>query len=446
MNRSPLDVVARAPRVEILSQGDEVVTGQTVDTNAAWLATRLTELGFDVVRHTSVGDRLPDLQALFTEVADRCDLAICTGGLGPTDDDLTAGVAAQVFSMPLALDSQAEADLRAKYARYARVMPEVNVKQAWLPTGSIRIDNDWGTAPGFAIQASRAFLVFLPGVPREMRNLFDHRVLPMLHERFPIQAGRLVTLRTTGVGESDLQERIGSLDSLPEAIEHGVVLAYRTMLPENHVKLRFPAGTDDAAVQRITAEVARRIRTPLFSVEGAAGAVEGVDDQGGDLATVVGRALTAAGLTLAVAESCTGGLVAASCTSIPGSSAWFLEGAVTYGNQAKVRMLGVDPGALEAHGAVSEPVARQMAEGVRDRAGATWGLSTTGIAGPTGGSDEKPVGTVHIAAAGPAGTEHLLLRLSGDRVRIQKLAAAAVIDLLRRHLFTTSASNASTGA
>lgn len=422
------------PRVAILSQGDEIVTGQTVDTNAAWLSEHLTELGFAVREHASVGDVLPELQAVFSRAAGAFDLVICTGGLGPTDDDLTTRAASAVFSMPLELDPVALADLKAKYARFNRPMPAVNERQVHLPRGCQRIDNDWGTAPGFAIQAQGCLSVFLPGVPREMKKMFRVRVLPLLLERFPVQPGRLVTLRTTGVGESNLQERIGPIEQIPGANEANVVLAYRTRLPENHVKLRFPAGTRDSVIHAITAEVARRIRSPLFSVEGLS--LPGIDDGGGDLAQVVGRALEAHGATLSTAESCTGGRVAASCTGIPGSSAWFLEGAVTYSNAAKVRMLGVDPDVLEAHGAVSEPVARAMAEGVRARAGTTWGLATTGIAGPTGATPDKPVGTVHIAAAGPHTTLHRKLHLSGDRHRIQDLAAAAVLDLLRRNLST----------
>ncbi|MCB9668658.1 MAG: CinA family nicotinamide mononucleotide deamidase-related protein [Alphaproteobacteria bacterium] len=419
------------PLAEILSQGDEVVTGQVVDSNAAWLAEKLTHMGFLVVRHTSVGDRLADLVQAFTEASGRADVVVCSGGLGPTEDDLTAEAIAQAFGRPLALDEVALADLIAKYERFRRVMPEVNRKQAWLPEGSQRLDNDWGTAPGFAVEAGRAWMAFMPGVPREMKRMFEHRVVPLIAERFHLLPAHLVTFRTTGCGESNLQEMLTGL-ALPE----GVVLAFRTKLPENHVKLRFPASMPASGMAAVVDEVGGRLGRHLFTIEGAeslelSGAF---DTAGGDLAARVARQLLAREATLATAESCTGGRVAVSCTLHSGSSAWFLEGAVTYSNAAKVRQLGVPEALLEAHGAVSEPVARAMAEGIRERAGATYGLSTTGIAGPTGATPDKPVGTVHIALATPSGTEHRELHLSGERDRIQILAASAALDLLRRHL------------
>lgn len=418
------------PVAEILSQGHEVVTGQTADTNAAFLSTRLVDIGFDVTRHTAVGDRLPDLIAVLGEIAARCEFCVCTGGLGPTADDLTAEAVAQAFGRPLQFDPAAMAAIEAMYARFGRVMPEINRKQAWLPEGCLRLDNDWGTAPGFALQGGGCSFVFLPGVPREMKAMFEHRVLPLLRERFALAPTTLVTLRTVGIGESNVQERIGTLD--------GAVVSYRTILPENHLKLVFPPEAGPEARAGVVAEAARRIGSPVFAIEGApevAGRVAaGIDLQGGPLAEVLGRTLLRRGETLAVAESCTGGRVAAECTAISGSSGWFLEGVVTYANAAKVRLLDVSPDDLDRHGAVSEPVARQMAEGVRRRAGSTWGLATTGIAGPTGGSAEKPVGLVHLALAGPTGTQHHLVRLGGDRARIQTLAAATALDLLRRAL------------
>lgn len=416
------------PTVEILSQGDEVVTGQTVDTNAAWLATRLTERGYDVVRHTSVGDRLDDLVALFREIGARADLCICTGGLGPTEDDLTSGAVAAAFDAPLALDEEALAHLKARYAGLGRHMPAVNERQAWFPAGSRRIDNDHGTAPGFALQGGRALFVCMPGVPREMKAMFAERVEPLIAERLPVAAGRLVTLRTIGVGESNLQEMIGPF------AEPDVVLSYRTMLPENHVKLRFAAGVSAAREREVLERIAGAVARYTFTVEGHDQPLFGLDLGGGSHVEVVGRTLATRGLTLATAESCTGGRIAAACTSVPGASAWFLEARVTYSNDAKVAQLGVDPGVLEAHGAVSEPVARQMAEGVRARAGTDFGIGVTGIAGPGGGSPDKPVGTVHIALSSAEGTTHRALRLPGDRERVQRLAVASALELLRRTL------------
>ncbi len=417
------------PVAELLSQGDEVVTGQIADTNAAWLATRLTELGFTVTRHTTVGDRIDDLVTVLGEIAGRCDLCICTGGLGPTDDDLTAEAVARAFDRTLAHDPEAMAQIETRYASFGRPMPSVNRKQALLPTGSERLDNDWGTAPGFALCSPRAWFAFVPGVPREMRAMYAERILPRLRERFDVQPGRLVTLRTIGVGESNLQQAIGAF-SLPDA-----VLSYRTKLPENHIKLRFVPSADNARVRQVVGDMVDTLRRWLFTVEGLPGAaLPGIDCVGGSHPEVIGRALAAAGHTLASAESCTGGRIAAAATAIPGASAWFLEGVVCYSNPAKVRLLGVCESDLAEHGAVSEAVARQLASGVRQRAQATFGVGVTGVAGPGGGSEAKPVGTVHIAVATAHTVHHRLVRLPGDRDRIQQLAVAAALELLRRHL------------
>jgi nicotinamide-nucleotide amidase len=421
------------PTAEILSQGDEVVTGQIADTNAAWLATQLTELGFTVTRHTTVGDRLGDLVAVLGDIAARCDLCIGTGGLGPTDDDLTAQAVAEAFDLPLQLDAQALEQIQARYAAHGREMPEVNRKQALLPTGSERLDNEWGTAPGFAVEAGSAWLAFVPGVPREMRAMWSERLLPRIRERFEVAPGRLVTLRTVGIGESNLQQAIGPFS------HDDVVLSYRTRLPENHLKLRFAPGTSDARVRHVVTGLVEVVGRWLFTVEGLPGeALPGIDCAGGSHAEVVGRALLARGHTLATAESCTGGRIGAVLTGIPGASTWFLEGVISYSNAAKVRLLGVSEAVLAEHGAVSEPVARQMAEGVRTRAGTTWGIGVTGIAGPGGGTPDKPVGTVHVAVAGPDAVHHRALRLPGDRDRVQQLSVAAALELLRRNLLTTA--------
>lgn len=410
------------PTAEILSQGDEVVTGQTVDRNAAWLSVQLTELGFQVIRHTTVGDTHADIVEAVSAASERVDLALSTGGLGPTEDDLTAEAVGDAFGMPIALDEQALVDIKAMYARYGRVMPEVNRKQAMMPVGCERIDNAWGTAPGFAVATKSCWLAFMPGVPREMKAMFAERVVPLLHERFALDPYRLITVRTAGVGESNIQERLDGL-VLPE----GVVLSFRTKLPENHVKLRIPPHFSDDAIKAMVDDMSGRIGSPVFAIEGLGGPE-------GSLTEIVGQALGGRAETVASAESCTGGRVAAMFTGVAGSSAWFLEGAVTYSNASKMRQLGVPEALLIEHGAVSEQVARQMAIGIRERSGSTYGLATTGIAGPGGGTESKPVGTVHIAVAYPGGVHHRALRFGGNRQRVQDLSAASVIDLLRRHL------------
>ena len=418
------------PTAEVFSQGDEVVTGQITDTNAAWLAERLTELGFTIVRHVGVGDRLPDLVHSFREIGERTDLCVCTGGLGPTDDDLTAMAVAEAFERPLGLDAEALDQLKQRFASFGRPMAAVNERQAWLPEGATRLDNAWGTAPGFSFVGGKARFVCLPGVPREMRAMFEAKVLPLLHEHFALRPARLVTLRCVGVGESDLQQALGDWKA------PGVIISFRTKLPENHLKLRFAPEVSSSAVITAVEAVLQRVGEWVFTVEGLTGPVPGRDTGGGAHHEVIGRLLAARGETLALAESCTGGRIAAACTSIPGSSGWFLEGAVTYSNAAKVRVLGVPEALIAEHGAVSEPIAIRMAQGVRERSGATWGIGVTGIAGPGGGSAEKPVGTVHVAVDGPGGPMHRLLRLPGDRNLIQQLAVAGALELLRRRLVT----------
>jgi competence/damage-inducible protein CinA-like protein len=415
------------PTAEILSQGDEVVTGQIADTNAAYLSERLTELGFTVTRHTTVGDRLDDLRDALCEIARRADVCIGTGGLGPTADDLTADAVARAFDRPLVFDEEAMRQIEAMYSRFKRVMPEINRKQAWLPGGSLPLYNAWGTAPGFAVETERAWMAFMPGVPREMHAMFKERVEPELRRRFALRAGRLVTLRTTGAGESDLQQRVAGFT------HPGVVLGFRTILPENWIKLRFESDVEPETVRQLTDEVASRVGSPLF-------AIEGLPDHplaapaGGGLAHVVGRLLTVRAETLTVAESCTGGRVASMCTAVPGSSAWFLDGVVVYANAAKMRLLGVQSDTLARHGAVSPEVAVEMARGAQTRSGATYALSITGIAGPDGGTPGKPVGTVEVALATADGVESRTFHLGGDRDRIQSLSAAGALDLLRRRL------------
>ena len=410
------------PTAIILSQGDEVVTGQTTDTNAAWLATELTHLGFTVLKHVSVGDRKESIRDQVLEAASESALVLCTGGLGPTDDDLTAQAVSDAFNKSLALDPVALQNIEAMYRQMKRPMPSVNRKQAFLPEGSQRIDNHWGTAPGFLVREEGCVLAFMPGVPREMKRMFSHHLLPILHASFSLAARRLITIRTTGVGESTLQERLGTFEH-PNAI-----LSYRTKLPENHIKLRFEPSVEQSEAEQIALGLVERIGSPVFSIEGISGS------PGGDLAEVAGRLLMEREETLAVAESCTGGRVCAMITKVPGSSVWFTEGCITYSNHSKTRQLGVPEEKIGAHGAVSEEVCIAMAEGIQRMSNTTYGLSTTGIAGPGGATPTKQVGTVFIGLKTPEKTYTRCLTLPGDRQRVQTLASAAALDLLRRHL------------
>jgi nicotinamide-nucleotide amidase len=291
------------PILEIFSQGEEIVTGQTVDTNAAWLSEQAVQLGFTVARHTAVGDKLADLVELLKEISERADCCLCTGGLGPTSDDLTAEAVAEAFGLPLAFDEIAYRQIQAYFSNRQRPMPEVNRKQALLPQGSIRLDNDWGTAPGFALQARRCWFAFMPGVPSEMRRMFTERVKPLFNGRFTLMPSRLVTIKTFGLGESDIQHLIRDVD-IPDTVQ----LGFRAGLDDVQTKLLFPPGYPELEMAELANRIADRLLRPMcvFGIDGFGGKV-------GSLASVVDRLMNKAGATLAVVETASHGLFAAKC-------------------------------------------------------------------------------------------------------------------------------------
>lgn len=297
------------PALEIFSQGEEIVTGQTMDSNAAWLSEQAVQLGFTVTRHTAVGDKLGDLVALLKEISQRADACLCTGGLGPTSDDLTADAVAAAFGLPLQFDETAYRQIRQFFRTRNRPMPAINRKQAMLPAGCIRLDNDWGTAPGFALRAGRCWFAFLPGVPSEMRAMFQERVKPLLTERFTLAPPRRITLKTFGLGESDIQQRLASI-RIPDTVQ----LGFRAGMDEVQTKLLFPAGYPEQFLAALVHDMAHRLGDFVF-------AVDGLKDSPGNLAAVVDKLMTDAGKTLAVIETASQGLLAAKC---PGSS-WLLS-------------------------------------------------------------------------------------------------------------------------
>lgn len=400
-------------RFDIVSQGEELVSGSTVDTNAAWIAGHLGTRGFVPNRVTVVGDELEAIRAVLAEAAARSAVVVCTGGLGPTSDDLTTEAVGLAFGRALGLDPVALAQVEGRYLARNRPMPEPNRKQAVVPEGAVLLENRWGTAPGYTIEAGGTVLYFLPGVPSEMKAMFEAHVLPDLERRFRLPPRRTVVLRCVGLPESEAAARMEGFERA------GVDVGYRAHLPEIHVKLYLDPGVDP---EPLIAEARGRLGRFVFTVDG------------GPLAQVVGEALARRGETVATAESCTGGRITAMLTAIPGSSAWVVGGAVVYSNEEKIRQCAVDPTVIERDGAVSEAVARQLAEGIRTATGAAWGIGVTGIAGPAGGTPEKPVGTVHVGVAGPGGTTHRALHLPFDRERVQSMAAALALDLLRRRL------------
>ena len=408
-------------RCEILSTGDEVLTGQITDTNAAWLADRMGSLGLPVARHTTVGDDRAMLEAAFRELGARADVVVCTGGLGPTVDDLTTEVAALVTGSELRLDEASLAYMEGLWKNRGRAMPENNRKQAMIPVKGEILPNPIGTAPGFAITIERARFFFMPGVPREMKKMFDEQVVPRLAALHPVpEVFEVRIFRSFGLTESATDQALGDL----EARFPGVKLGFRAHFPEIQIKLT-AQGPDAAAVRASLDAAANEVRARMGAH---------VFSDGASIEAVVGEALKRAGSTVATVESLTGGLVARMFTEVPGSSAYFDRGFVTYTNQAKMDMVGVSEEILRDHGPVSEPCAQAMAEGARARAGTTYALATTGLAGPDGGTPDKPVGLVFVALATPERTVVRRLRWPGQRDQIRALTAMVALDLLRRAL------------
>ena len=414
----------------LLTIGDEILIGQTVDTNAAWLGERLAASGVELERNETVRDTDDAIRgALERAVETGADLVVATGGLGPTTDDLTRDVVAAFFGVPVVEDPAVASRLETLFAARGRTLTAVARRMAGVPEGFDVMDNPVGTAPGLwgeTTRASRPFRVALmPGVPREMKAIWRGTLAARIDalRDFSVVSRTLVT---AGHGETDLAERHGDLaDVLVSDDRAQVGIAYLPAL--GTVRLRVTArGTDEAAARERVDRAVDRLYERL------GGAVFGEGEA--TLEGVVLDGLAARGLTLATAESCTGGAVAARLTSVSGASRAFVGGVVAYDNTVKTSMLDVPEALLEMHGAVSGPVVRAMAEGARARLGADVGVATSGVAGPTGGTPEKPVGTVWVAVATDAGTDAVLLRFSHDRRVTIGLSTVAALNLVRRRV------------
>ena len=409
-------------KAEILTIGDELLRGEIVDSNKSYLSDRLLGLDIETHFHSSVRDDPADMRDAFERAIGRCDVVLVSGGLGPTRDDLTTEVLAETIGRKLELDAGSLESIRAFFASVGREMAANNEKQAWFPTGAEVLENPIGTAPGFLVEEQGTLLFCLPGVPRELYRMMDEQVLPRITSR--MEGERLVVrakfLRTFGIGESSLDAELADIAS-----DGDVTLGFRTAFPDNHLRPLTRAATASEADRRLE-EVCEQIRERLGAI---------VYGEGDDtLEVVVGRELAARGKTLSVAESCTGGLIAEQITDVPGSSAYFAGGVVAYSNASKQALLGVDPASIEQHGAVSDPIARAMAEGARERFGADLAIATTGISGPDGGSEEKPVGLVFIALASAEGTHSERFVFPLDRARHRQLTAHTALDWVRRSL------------
>lgn len=405
---------------EILSIGDELLIGQVVNTNASWLGEQLSLLGIDVRTITTVGDDRERLLDAFTRAWEQHDVVIATGGLGPTHDDITREAVCDFFDTDLVPDETVMGDIEHMFAGLKRPISDVNRDQAMVPAAAEIMRNREGTAPGYHFERQGKHFFVMPGVPYEMHAMVDNYILPRLRESFRTARGAL-TMLTTGIPESTLSDHLEGIATLVD----GTSVAF---LPSPlGVRIRITAHGEDEKEVRVRID---RLRG--FIEEHAGEYVFGSDRQ--TLEEVVGGLLRDNGLKVSVAESCTGGLITDKITNIPGSSDWFERGVVTYSNESKTELLGVDESVLRKHGAVSRECAEAMADGIRKRSGGDIGISTTGIAGPSGGTKEKPVGLVWVGISSDVGTFAHDFHFGGNRIRTKQRTAQAALDMLRRRL------------
>jgi nicotinamide-nucleotide amidase len=431
--------------IELINTGSELLLGRVLNTHQQWLCRRLADLGHVVARQVAVPDTARDIRQAVREALARADLVLVTGGLGPTSDDITRDLIAQLLGKKLLRDEQVFAHIKNYFAARQRPMPANNDVQALVPEGAVVLPNPNGTAPGLAMKIEppvgrvprvpnqnevrdsqssslrNQWLVMLPGPPRELRPMFDDFVAPMLRREFPPEVPFVCrTLRTGGIGESAVQEKIQP--PLAALVAAGLEVGYCARVGQVDVRLT-ARGADAEKMARAGEAVVQQI----FGAN-----IYGFDDE--EIEQVVVRLLTEKKKTLALAESCTGGGIANRVTNVPGASLVFLGGVVSYANSAKEQFLGVRVETLRQHGAVSEAVAREMADGARQTFGADFALAVTGIAGPTGGSAEKPVGTVFIALAGASGTVVERKWNEYEREAFKQLTAQQALEMLRLRL------------
>jgi nicotinamide-nucleotide amidase len=406
---------------EIIAIGSELLAPDRTDTNSLWLTEQLNRLGIEVKLKTIVGDDDARLEEAIKDATRRSKVVITTGGLGPTEDDITRKITARALGRRLLLDENVLAEIKQRFQSFGVTMPERNSRQAMVIEDAEVLPNPNGTAPGMFLEHNGTAIVLLPGPPREMQPMFSNHVVSKLQQRSGSLRVVRRMLRVAGMGESAVDEKIAPVYTKYENPQTTILFNQSEI--EIHLTAR--GRTEDEANQlldRVVFEIEEQLGNAIFAFRGE------------KMEEVIGLKLTVGGYTLAVAESCTGGLLAERLTEVPGSSKYFIEGVVTYSNESKTRLLGVEPILLLEYGAVSGPVAEAMSEGMRNRAATDFALSISGIAGPDGGTEDKPVGTVFIAISSEAGTEHRRLKLPGDRNLIRWRATQAAMDLLRRRL------------
>lgn len=409
-------------KAEIITIGDEILYGQITDTNTQWISAELDKIGIKTVRKSSVGDTEEAILGIFTEATSRADIVLVTGGLGPTKDDITKKTFCKFFGTELAIHEQAMADLKAFFSKRGREVTGLNKGQSELPLNATYIHNKLGTAPGMWFEANGVIYISMPGVPYEMKGLMTDAILPKLKEHFKTPTILHQIIRTVGIGESILAEKISDWeDALPKNIK----LAYLPSM--GSVKLRLTGFGDSLEV--LQAQIASEVAKLLPIAEEYIYALEDIE-----LEVAVGRILKDKKLTVSTAESCTGGYLAHQFTKVAGSSSYFWGSIISYDNSVKINQLEVLPATLAQFGAVSEETIIQMAENVRKKLGTDIGLATSGIAGPDGGTPEKPVGTIWIAVSTKEQTITQKLQLGGFREQNIHLTSINILNLLRKVL------------
>lgn len=407
----------------IISTGTELLLGTTIDTNSVFLSQQLGGMGFRVVGKSIVGDNKQQMNRAF-ELALQCaDVVVATGGLGPTFDDLTKTVACELLGCEMVLNEEETTRLKEFFLRRQRDMPEINLKQAMFPTEAVIVKNVRGTAPGMYLKKEGKLLILLPGPPSEMKPMFKDEIIPLLSADFVKDLTKIVssTIKVLGPGESKVEEMLGDL------MEDmgGCSMALLAVDGEIHIKIT-AEGNEPEKSEKILKRECSRISERLGKY------VYGFDEE--TLPSIVGQLLLKEGSTLALAESCTGGLISKMITDLPGSSQYYWGGANTYSNQSKMIFLGVDESTISTYGAVSPETAEQMARGILRAAGVQYGLAITGIAGPGGGTTDKPVGLVYIALATKDNCQTKELKFVGSRDAVRNLSAKSALDFLRRYL------------
>ncbi len=407
-------------RAEIIAVGSELLTSDRLDTNSLFLTSGLNQLGIRVVHKAVVGDAPEEMRSSFRHALDRAELVVASGGLGPTDDDRTRETVAELLGRKLHRDEAILRQIRERFRRFGRAMPEINTRQALVPEGATILPNPRGTAPGIWLEAEGRIVILLPGVPMELRAIFDAEVKPRLARLAPPERLYARDLRIAGLPESEVEQRVSPLYALYPDTETTILSAPTGI--QLHPRIwSNDAGKAEKLLDEITRRMALALGEHLYSTRGES------------LEEVVARVLAENRATITVAESCTGGMLAERLTNVPGSSTFFLGGVVCYSNELKTSFVGVPAELIEAKGAVSPEVALALADGIRRRTGATLGIGVTGIAGPGGGTPEKPVGLVHIGIADERGPREKAFRFPGDRDRIRIYATHAALDTIRRY-------------